>query len=197
MIRFVRWTALVVIFLSVVSCTNSDSPATALFDGSRPSLSNFYSESQLVTTESLGFVLNFGDDPPEVEGIFRFEPIVLQAASDPDDLFGVGSTDVPLNIIFSDQDIGLQTLDVSIVPDIGEELIEITEAVISGSGNAFSVFALAVLPEANGLETRMAFSGVLTEFGIENFQYAPFVIGGDNDDVRLFVDQDSLSERLE
>ena len=168
-----------------------------MFDGSRPSLSNFYSESQLVTTESLGFALNFGDDPPEVEGIFRFEPIVLQAASDPDDLFGVGSTDVPLNIIFSDQDIGLQTLDVSIVPDIGEELIEITEAVISGSGNAFSVFALAVLPEANGLETRMAFSGVLTEFGIENFQYAPFVIGGDNDDVRLFVDQDSLSERLE
>ena len=200
MMRFFRWIVLVVSFSSVVACSGSDSPPTALFDGSRPSLSNFYSESQLVMTESLGFALNFGDSPPEVGGIFRLDPIVFQASSIPDDPLGVGNTDIPLNIVFSDQDTGLLTLDVSIGPDIGEKLIEITNAVISGSGNAFTVFALAVLPEANGLKTRMAFSGNLTEFGIENFQFAPFLVGGEddeNDDVRLFVDQDNLSERLE
>lgn len=194
--QVIRWVAQLAVILGLVSCSSSDSPPATLFDGSRDTLSNIYSESQLVITESLGFVMNFGDDPPVVDGTFRIEPLMLQAKSDPSDALEAGITLNPFNVVFSNQDNDLLKLDVSIVPDSGEELIEITNAVISGSGNAFSVFALAVLPAANGLETRMAFSGVITEFGIENFQYAPFLAGDGDDAVRLFVDQDNLSDKL-
>ena len=189
--QFVQRAVQMLVFLFLISCGGSDDsdPPQTTFDGSRPSLSEFYSESQLVATESLGFLLNFGDDPPDVEGSFRIDPVVLQASSISDDAFGVGNTDVPFNLTFSDQDENSLTIDV----DMGTDLIEVTSAVISGSGNAFTVFAMTLVP-AISEESRMALSGNLTEFGIENFQYAPFVVG--SEDIRPFEDQDNLSERL-
>lgn len=165
-----------------------------VFDGTRPSLATLYPESQLVVAESLGLPLNFGDSPPNVEGAFRMNPLVLQAASNPDDTFPVGGGVPPLNFVLSDQDIDTLGIDVDIIPDLGEELFLDTSAFVSGSGNAFTVFASA-LNAATGIETRFAFSGILTDFGIEDFQWAPSVLG-DVNNARLFVDQDSLSERL-
>jgi len=189
--QFVRLVVLLVTYLSVASCGgsgDSDSSDAMTFDGSRSSLPDFYSEEMLLATESLGLSLNFGDESPNVEGIFRVEPVVLQATSNPNDAFGVGNTGVPFSVTFSNQDSNSLVIDVS----DGTDLTEVTQAVISGSGNAFTVFALVAVP-AIGVELPAAYSGNLTEFGIENFQYAPFTAADVN--VRLFVDQDNLSER--
>lgn len=182
--------SLVLLFLA--SCGGSggnETPEVAMFDGSRASLSGFYSESQLVATESLGFSLNFGDSPPNIEGVYRVNPVVLQSTTLANDLLEVGSTILPFDVTFSDQN--ADSLSISV--DIGTDLIETTSAVISGSGASFSVFALISLPVA-GENSRMALSGNISEFGIEDFQYAPFVVGAGG--IRLFEDLDNLSERL-
>ncbi len=191
-IPFFKPAVAVLIFLSLAACSNDDDTNSAentVFDGSRLSALEFYSEAQFVATESLGFALNFGDEPPDVEGVFRIEPIVLQSSTNANDAFGVGNSDVPFNLTLSNQDSNSLTIDI----DTGTDLVEYTSAVISGSGNAFTIFAVVTLT-SNGIESREAFSGNLTEFGIENFQFSPFVIG--NEDIRLFEDLDNLSERL-
>jgi len=173
---------LVLPFLMLFACGGSsddDTQQTALFDGSRASLRDLFTESQLMTAESLGLPLNFGDDPPNIEGTFRIGPVVLlQAATDPNDQFGVGNTDVPFDIVFTEQNTNSLEIDITF-PD--------TE---------LTVFALGVLPQANNLETRRIYSGLLTEFGIENFQETTFLAGGSGE-ARLFIDPDSLSERVE
>lgn len=173
----------------------------AVFDGSPASLSTLYTESQIAALEALGIQLNFGDSPPDVDGIFRMDPLALQATLDPNDSLGIGDVLTPLNVIVSNQNNSSLTNQLSVIIDASTVDIDVQSSFISGSGNAFTIFSLAVVTtDDSTFETREVFSGNVTAFGIENLQWVPLVLNDEGEAIsgvgRLFADSDGLSESI-
>jgi len=177
-----------------------DTATPGAFDGSRPSIANIYSDSQLAALESLGFQINEGDDPPNIEGAFRLERIIMTATSVPDDTL---SNIAPADIIFRNQDNNSLTVDYELDQDNGDSALG-SGSFISGSGNAFTVFFVSeTITFGFAHDTTFSFSGIVTDAGIENAQFALFGIddrGNPNvlatDTGRLFIDLDGFSERI-
>ena len=178
---------------------------TAEFDGTRPSINNLYSESQIAAIEALGLQINEGDSPPNVEGTFLIQPMILQASSVPSDQDGVDGTFNDLEVTFSNQNNDTLTLDLNSA-STANSMTEGSGSFISGSNSAFTVFFIAevTMPDGHVILTTETFSGVVTAAGIQNIQFAGFVLDdrGDpfdntipNDTGRLFLDEDGLSIR--
>jgi len=171
------------------------------FDGSSVALTAIYTQTEIDTLEALGLTLNFGDNPPDVTGVFRLDPGVLVASTIDDDGFGIGNA-LPATLVgFSNINPTAMELNLSVTDEAGIDIVTITNAFISGSGNAFSVYSIGEVTLADGsiLNTRETFSGNLTDSGIESFQWALLPLDqatGEIDLGRLFIDMDGLSENV-
>jgi len=170
-----------------------------VFDGSRPSITNIYTESQIAAIESLGFQINEGNNPPNIEGIFRLESIILTASTLSNDPL---TNIAPANIVFENQNNTTLTVDYELDQNNGDAFG--VGSFISGSGNAFSVYFVGETNSAGSIhDTTFSFSGTVSNVGIENAQFALFTINDrgnidvlPTDQGRLFIDLDGFSERL-
>lgn len=182
-----------------IGCSKGDNDG---FDGSLRSIENFYTPELVHAMDSLGFIINTGNKPPEIEGFYDFSPVILQASSVPSDI--LNSTFLDYEITFSNQNNGKLTIDY--YGDQGIQTDNGDGSFISGKDNTFSVF-LIVSSEINShpADSAIALSGKITDEGIEGIQLAFFMLdnkgnpGGNiihNNTGRIFYDSDGLSEKI-
>jgi len=149
----------------------------------------------------LGIEIHGGRNPPNIEGTFIFSPAILVKSNfsdfaHPEDQFGDG------RITFSKQDDDdLTVFSEYIQGDIQDG--SGSGSFITGSGNKFSVFVEnSGTIEGYPQETVDIFSGEITPFGINNFQWATMVtveapVSIKRGQGRLFYDSDGFSEKVE
>jgi len=197
---------------STTDTTGTDTPVEVsspidppVFDGTAPSVSDLYSQAQVDAIEGIGLVLNLGNQPPNIEGTFRVEPVIVQASTVPEeDAIGFGLPGQTFT--FSNQNNSTLTVDLILVEDGGFTSIG-SGSFISGSGQQFTVYFIS---ETNidgfTADSTITLSGVISDNGIENVQAAGFLLNdrsdpGDvfipNNTGRLIIDEDGLSERLQ
>lgn len=184
--------------------TTDPDPVVMPFSGTRPSVEQLYSAPLLEALENIGIQINLGEDPPNVEGSYLFNPVILQATSVPGDQSRVGQGFADPTVTFSNQDNTSLTLDLE-ARSTNTSVVG-TGSFISGSGDSFTVYFLTeVTQSGHTFESTETYSGVVTDAGIENLQRAVFVVddrGDPNNNIipnntgRLFIDQDGLSMRV-
>ncbi len=200
-------TKLCLALLAVVllfSCSKDDDNNDEGFDGSLRSIEDFYSMEVLDALEGLGFLINTGDNPPNLEGTFLFSPLVLESSSVSGD--SPGSTFPDYVATFKNQNNDNLTIDYN-GNHIGfSQQDEGNGAFISGNDSEFSMF-LKTLTQINNsvpAESTIAISGKMTANGIEDAQMVLIMLDnkGNPDGVyipdntgRLLFDSDKLSPK--
>ena len=171
-----------------------------VFNGTRPAVTDLYSQAQLDALEAIGFQFNFGDDPPSIEGSYLISMLSAQATSVPNDLVTPFTPFADREIRFFNQNNETLTIE-TISRDFGnirDSNAQGTGSFISGSGNDFTVFLITENNRDGIINlTTDTYSGTIGAQGIENLQYAVFQLDdtGDpggllipNDTGRLFID---------
>lgn len=191
------------ITLLLCNC-KSDDDGMGGFDGSLRSIENFYSPEVLDALLELGFIINPGNTPPDLEGAFLFSPLRLESSTvptdSPNDLFRdylalfKNQNNTNLTIDYQGNHIGFSQQD------------EGDGAFISGENNTFSMFLKTTSQINNSVltETTIAISGTVVENGLENVQMALMMLDnkGNPDNVyipnntgRLLYDTDKFSPK--
>ncbi len=219
MLKRKKLAALGICVSTLVACTSGDGSDGGGINAS-PSIREFlaeaqfavlFTEAQIATMESVGLQINLGSKPPLIEGTFRIDPRVLQATSVADSVDQIGQANLSQNVTFSNQDNAAQAIRIDVVADGLDEAafgeIVVVHSYISGSGNMFTAFSRnEVTFDGHTFEVAQAFSGVITDNGIENIQQLDYVIDdrGDpgnflipSDTAQMFIDLDGVSEKLE
>lgn len=185
------------------SCSDDEDSGTGEFDGSIESVEDFFTPELVAALENLGFVINQGSTPPNIEGSYFSSPFTLQASTVTGDF--VGSNFPDYTSIFSNQDNGSLKIDFN--GSGGSQTDEGYGSLISGNDNRFSVYLKlsSQISSSIEVETAYAISGRITDEGIEDYQLAIMMLddNGDPDGVyienntgRLLVDSDDFSERI-
>lgn len=117
----------------------------------------------------------------------------------------MGGVFLPLEVTFSNQNNATRTIELAL-EDGSEFEITSTDSFLSGEGNAFTAYFLTETTfDGQTFDAVDAYSGMVTEAGIENFQRALLIVDdrgdpGDrvspNGSTDLFFDMDALSERV-
>ncbi|MBR9916079.1 MAG: hypothetical protein GYB32_14905 [Algicola sp.] len=188
----------------VLSCSSDDDNGEDIgnqFDGSLESVEDFFSPDLVQALQDLGFIINTGNNPPNIEGVFFSSPFILEASSVPGDF--IGQTFADYTSEFFNQNNQALTLDFNGMG--GTQTDEGFGSFVSGDGNLFSVYLKNTTRIGNfDAETAIAISGRITQDGIEDFKYATLMLddGGDPEGVyienntgRLLYDSDEFSPR--
>ncbi|MGI9549681.1 MAG: hypothetical protein ACR2MT_00665 [Aurantibacter sp.] len=166
-------------------------------------IKDYYSVEFVDGMINLGFEINLGNNPPDLEGSYAIDPFVMYASSVEGEEGLVGNSFKEYVMTFSNQDNGSRTLDYS-----GQGALEVDEgtgAFIIGNNGAFTMYTKAVSQIGNfTADIAVAVSGTLTAEGIENVQIYGAMLNdhGDPENVyiennkgRIFVDGDGLASR--
>lgn len=144
-----------------------------------------------------------GTNPPNIEGAYFVDPVILLASSLYYDIPGLKYKSQ--DIKFFNQDISKNTIDMYSVQ--GNSWSKGSGAFISGSGDNFTVYFDAE-GESHGIWNKKTYviSGTMTSAGIANFAYT-FIMKEKGDDpkgkliktgsYRIFKDGDGLAEKCE
>lgn len=145
-----------------------------------------------------GFVFNFGENPPNVEDIYEFEP---ENEYDNSGFFNPGDIALLTKWKFENQ-VG-KSLDVLIKNWTGVGQVDSSDAtIIKGEGDKFTIVAQAV-GSASGVTYKYdyALTGELVNGGIKNAQFAFVMIDNpgaatvaSTGTIRLFKDADGMAE---
>lgn len=195
----------VVLLLSVMLACSSDDDGNGDvgsdgFDGSIESVEEFYTPELVSSLEDLGFNINEGGSPPNIEGTYLSSPLVLEASTVPGD--PEGSTFNDFTSTFSN--LNVDELTVDFLGDQNSSSSVGDGSLVSGSNGQFTVYLKTDTQNQGSVvvSSALVISGTLTNEGIENFQLAALMLDdkGDPDDVyidnntgRLFEDGDGLS----
>jgi hypothetical protein len=193
---------LLFLILLLVSCSDDDDSGTGDFDGSIQSLEQFYTPELVQALEDLGFIINEGSEPPNIEGVFFGSPIILDESSVPGDEIGSVFSDYILTFLNQDN----QNLQVDFQGQSGSQSDDGFGSLISGENNTFSVYlkTTSQIEDSVTVETAFAISGKLIVEGIENLQIAVLMLDdkGDPDGIyienntgRLLYDSDLFSPK--
>jgi len=194
-----------VLFIFVIfstSCSKDDDEASD-FDGSIESVKDFFTPELVVALEDLGFNINQGDTPPNIEGSYLSAPVKLEASTVSGDFVGKSFPDY--TSIFSNQNNSRLKIDFNGMG--GSQTDEGYGSLISGTDNKFSVYLKLTSQISGSVEVVSAYaiSGRMTDNGIEDFQMAILMLDdkGDPDGVyienntgRLLYDTDNFSEKI-
>ncbi|WCO00596.1 hypothetical protein [Psychroserpens ponticola] len=185
------------------SCSGDDDAAEIAnqFDGSLESVEEFFTPELVDALLDLGFIINTGDNPPNIEGVYFSSPFILEASTVPSDFVGQSFADYTSE--FSNQDNGSLTIDFN---GMGGNQTDVGfGSFVSGDGNAFSVYLKNTGTIGTySADTAIAISGRMTEDGIEDFKLAALMLddNGDPESVyienntgRLIYDSDEFSPR--
>ena len=155
------------------NCSNNDDDNNQDegFDGSIEDIRDFYNDDLVDALEDLGFNLNTGNNPPNIEGVYFLSPLLLEASSVTGDIVGMPFNDY--TITFSNQNNSALTIDY--FGDQGNQIDQGSGSFISGDDDNFTVLLITTsIDESNNTsaDSAISISGVLTDGGIENIQMA-------------------------
>lgn len=170
-----------------------------VFNGTHESIEAYVTPELLETMEGLGLQINVGNTPPAISGEFLDSVNALQASNIEGSIPGSVFADTYFK--FEHQNLLSNTIDISYRTPGNTETSSGIGTVISGHDDYFSVIAKQKTVHASGTADGVIIvSGRLTEAGIEDFQFAIFMLDnhGDtsfiaNNKGRLFHDQDNVA----
>ncbi len=171
------------------------------FDGTENSVSDFYTPEHLAALDSLGITLNFGGNPPDLEGSYVFSPVILENSTVPGDIIGARFQDYLATI--SNQNNADLTLDFAgqqgVQQDNGEG------SFVSGDGSSFTIYLkTTTLIGSFPAESTITISGKVVADGFEDVQLAFLMLDNNgnvqgvyigNNTGRLAIDSDGFSPR--
>lgn len=187
----------VILFL-LNSCDKEESPS---FDGSIASIEKFYTPELVGALLDLGFQINEGSNPPNINGDYLISPMELFSTTVPSDRIGRIFDDYLTR--FSNQNNSNLTIDMYGYG--GGEVDDGSGSFISGDNNQFSVFLKITSQIGNYPSTSaFSFSGEFTDEGIYNIQFAVLMLDNkgnieevyiENNTGRVFIDNNGVSPR--
>ncbi len=191
---------LLLISVLVFGCS-SDDDSTDEFDGSLESIEDFFTPELVDALNDLGFEINTGNTPPNIEGSFLMSPFELQASNIPSDQIGIVISDYLAS--FVNQNSNALTID--FMGQGGSQTDVGNGSFVAGNGNQFTVL-LKITSQIGSVpvDTAFAISGVVSDDGIEDMQTAGLMLDdkGDpegvyieNNQGRVFFDSDGFSPR--
>ncbi|WP_218841876.1 hypothetical protein [Winogradskyella ursingii] len=183
------------------SCSKDDDNSSDEED-IRQQVENFVTADLIATLEELGFNFNDGEDSPNIEGKFLYEPIVLLATNVPED-FAIGTQFLNFEAEFSNLIPDERQFTLRTAQGTASQSEAVTNTFYSGNGNSFSAYAKLGVTVQGGVATLLyAFSGDVTENGITNAQEALIMLDNnsiegllENGQGRLLRDEDGTAER--
>ncbi|MCX7548318.1 hypothetical protein OS188_10180 [Xanthomarina sp. F1114] len=187
------------LFLSICSCSKDDDSNE---DDIKQQVENFVTPELIQTLQELGFNFNDGEDTPNIEGRFYYDPNELAASNVPNDN-PIGSVFISLEVEFSELKPEQRQFTLKTKEGTNSQSEAVTNTFYSGIGNKFSAYAkLDVSTEGGVITILYAFSGTIMENGITNAQEALIMLDDngvdgviENTQGRLFKDSDDLAER--
>jgi hypothetical protein len=196
---------ILLLFISIFAYNCSDDDDTQEekegFYGSIEDIREFYNDDLVDALEDLGFIINTGNNPPQLDGDYFISPMELEASTVTGDV--IGTIFENYSASFSNQDNTELTIDFSGVST--SETDEGSGSFISGDNNKFSIFLkLTSLSGTIPTQTAMAITGEVVENGLKNIRVAVLMLDdkGDPENVyienntgRLFFDSDGLSPK--
>ncbi len=181
------------------SCSDDDDGDSSAFDGSQQAIEEFFSPELVDALEDLGFILNQGSNPPNIEGVYLASPFVLINSTVPGQT--VPYTSLDMLITFENQDNSSLTIDYHY-----DQIIATGSgygSFVTGNNNKFAVYLKTVITfENNSADSAVAISGTITDSGIENLQMAGLMLDNkgnpsgffnENNTGQLFYDSDEFS----
>lgn len=178
-----------IVFLLFISCEEEDvADGVGEFDGSIASVEQFFTPEIVDALNDLGFIINSGDNPPNIEGTFLAAPFVLVDSSVPGDS-AAGTQFYDVLITFLHQDLnGVLTIDAT-TETIGiDETTNGSGSFVSGSGNKFTAYikSEAMLNGSNAT-VAIAISGTITATGINNLLFANLMLDDKGDPLDALI----------
>lgn len=188
-----------VFVLSISSCKKDKA-----FNGTREDVQSFLGKDLVEALDDIGFNMNYGETPPQLEGSFLVSPADLKSSTVPGDPDSHTFND--LKAIFKNQNNNDLTIDYE-----GDELFENSKGLgtfIAGDGEYFTVAVKSETTKLTGgkAESAFVFNGRITDAGIVDVEIAAFVIEIIQKDFlfpfipentgRVIIDGDGLSKRL-
>ena len=165
-----------------------------------PGAFGFISEQQLDALAAMGFPINTGLMPPNVQGSFYADALVRTGGNIPNDQ-ATAFNDTAL-------DFTGQTAENSVMVSYaqGREMGSGLGSFVSGSGNAFTIFT-QIAGTGNGIafKSAMLYSGTMTAEGIQGFDEAVLLTSKDPDpdaklisvgQTRILAENDDLVDRV-
>ncbi|AQG80388.1 hypothetical protein [Spirosoma montaniterrae] len=162
-------------------------------------------QAALDDMKSKGLLINEGNTPPSIEGIFEADPYTLLSPYGPEDGWSKGKVIEKYRYRFSGQqgdEVKLEEKQIN-----GNNTGSGIASFLAGSGNKFTLFG-EVVGSSSGIATKTltVISGEITSTGIKDFQYA-FVLtnktGDDDDDVlmpvnksRVWIDGNQIATKV-
>lgn len=194
------------LFLITLSCSSDDNSDSSEEMSIEEQVENFVTLDLIAALEDLGFIFRDGEETPNLIGNYIVNQVSLANTNIPDDGFDIGDSFAELSLNFISQNNEERTFNINIIQ--AGFIDSPTETFFSGSGNQFSAYVKSDRVSPNGVElvALQAFSGIITEEGIIDFQSALLVLekGEDPDgelievgEGRLFIDEDGLVERFQ
>lgn len=157
------------------------------FQGTERDIENFYTPEALEALRNLGLVINEGNSPPNINGVYMTQPMVLEATNILDDP-ELGFEFANIRFAVSNQNNDSLTLNFSGF-DVTSR-ISVIASFISGSGNQFSVYLkVSVNHEPTGSNGIFAyvFSGTKNSTGLQNFSYGLMMVDDSEDFSNIFI----------
>lgn len=190
------------VVLILASCSKDDEvPADK--NTSEAKIESFVTPELLTAMKDLGFEVNAGNNPPNVEGTYEVSPMEMTDTSVPNDFSFFFS---PLTFTFFNQQEDGNSIEFK--GENGNETGKGLGSLIAGDGNKFTVF-LKVESTHDAGDTAInirAISGEISETGIVDFQMGAFMLDNHgnpeenwipNNTGRVFKDGDAFSPRQE
>lgn len=188
--------------MMVFSCKKDDDPTIEQLQQDK--IEDIISANFIDTLRSLGLVINEGTTPPNVNGIYGHNPLILKATNRPSDEIGYKFSDAALKLFDqNNSNYEIKLLAKNFVANRDTSIV----TAISGTGNKFTVYGKV---KATASETVFAYFGIVISGEmmngiIKNFEYG--LINIDNSqgknyfieegEARLIYESDQASDILD
>ncbi|WNJ18181.1 hypothetical protein [Pontibacter sp. G13] len=155
--------------------------------------------------EALGFNVHEGTNPPVIDGALHIEPFELLIPFGPQDPWEVGKEVQAYEYTFENFDPAEKTVSISYHQPNGTDQGSGIGGIIAGEGNGFTIFS-ELAGDVQGIQYTQAviMTGVITDDGVKDFQYAFLMTDKEGDDLdailipvgtgRIWIDSDYISE---
>ena len=181
------------IILSLYNCIPTDDAPTEIvvgniFQGTLEDVKKIYTPETVAAIEELGFIINEGNTPPNIQGVYVIDPLKFEETNIPDD-FDFSTTF--LNVRFAITNQNNDNLTLNFKGYTGFTKYQVLESFISGEGNLFTIYLKILSTDlSNGSEGIFAytFSGKKIQEGIENLSMSLVMLDDSRDFSNVFID---------
>jgi hypothetical protein len=197
---YLKLTLTIIIAAFFSSCDDGNEPDNR-FKGTLDEVKEFFTPELVQVMSDLGMNINTGNTPPNLEGNYLAE-VLLMATNVSGDILGQRFDDTVMK--FEDQNNSDLTITFSY--DQSKEKGNGIGALIAGTENSFSAFLKVNVthgPQYDSAQTAMVISGKMTNRGISDFQWALFMLDNKgespyiaNNTGRVFEERDDLAEMI-